>query len=393
MLTVIFSVVYLGLLLYYDWFLALIALGISLLSVLFTLGLGYLYIRYQKPLNEIEGKLSGLILQLITGISKLRISGTEDRGFAVWAQEFGEQRRFSLKSRKVQNVLATVNAVIPVCASMLFYYFVLSKILDPDKKGLSTGDLLAFLSAYGTFQGNLLQMSGSMLNTLSVIPFYERLKPILNELPEVDATKSHPGVLNGNIEVTQVHFRYKADGPLILHNVSLNISGGEFVALVGGSGSGKSTLMRLLLGFESAESGTIYFDGQDLSKVDVLEVRRQIGVVLQMRKLCRARFIKILSVQGLPDSQLAMPGGPLGWQAVIVIFGPCRWGCILCCRREEAPFQGASGNGLSLRGRLSENLVFCFLTKQRVRWITKPRQLSVQASKNSTPPVLLLLTD
>lgn len=280
-LTAIFSIAYLLLLLYYDWFLALIALGISLFSVLVTLGLGYLFVYYQKPLNEIEGKLSGLILQLITGISKLRVSGTEDRGFAVWSQEFGKQRTFSLKSRKVQNILATVNAIIPVCASMLFYYFVLSKILDPDKKGLSTGKLMAFLSAYGTFQGNLLQMSSAMLSTLSIIPHYKRLQPILSERPEVDATRSHPGELSGNIEVTQVHFRYSADGPLILRNVSLNIASEEFVAIVGGSGSGKSTLMRLLLGFESPESGTIYYDGQDLSKVDVLEVRRQIGVVLQ----------------------------------------------------------------------------------------------------------------
>lgn len=281
LLTAIFSVGYLGLLVYYDHFLALIAVAISVSSVLITVGLGYLYVHYQKPLNEIEGKLSGIILQLITGISKLRISGTEDRGFAVWANEFSKQRVFSLKARKVQNILATLNAIIPVCASMLFYYFVLSKILDPAQKGLSTGALLAFLAAYGTFQGNLLQMSNALLNTLGVVPYYKRLKPILSERPEVDATRSHPGELSGNIEVTQVHFRYHDDGPLILHNVSLNIGSEEFIAIVGGSGSGKSTLMRLLLGFEAPESGTIYYDGLDLSKVDILEVRRQIGVVLQ----------------------------------------------------------------------------------------------------------------
>jgi ABC-type bacteriocin/lantibiotic exporter with double-glycine peptidase domain len=63
--------------------------------------------------------------------------------------------------------------------------------------------------------------------------------------------------------------------------VSLEANAGEFVAIVGPSGSGKSTLLRLLLGFETPESGTVYYDGQDLSGLDVNALRRQLGVVLQ----------------------------------------------------------------------------------------------------------------
>jgi ABC-type bacteriocin/lantibiotic exporter with double-glycine peptidase domain len=65
---------------------------------------------------------------------------------------------------------------------------------------------------------------------------------------------------------------------------------GEFIALVGGSGSGKSTIFRLLLGFETPEDGTIYYDGQDLSGLDVDAVRRQLGVVLQMVGLRQLPF-------------------------------------------------------------------------------------------------------
>jgi ABC-type bacteriocin/lantibiotic exporter with double-glycine peptidase domain len=72
---------------------------------------------------------------------------------------------------------------------------------------------------------------------------------------------------------------------LILKDVSLRVRPGEFVALVGGSGSGKSTLLRLLLGFEKPESGAILYDSQELSSLDMREVRRQIGVVLQSSKL------------------------------------------------------------------------------------------------------------
>lgn len=54
---------------------------------------------------------------------------------------------------------------------------------------------------------------------------------------------------------------------------------------MGGSGSGKSTLLRLLLSFETPEDGSIYYDGQDLSGLDVSAVRRQLGVVLQDGKI------------------------------------------------------------------------------------------------------------
>jgi ATP-binding cassette subfamily C protein len=104
--------------------------------------------------------------------------------------------------------------------------------------------------------------------------------------------KADPGKLIGKITVDHVTFCYRRDGALTLDDVSISAEPGEFIALVGASGSGKSTLLRLLLGFETPQAGSVYYDGQDLSGLDVDAVRRQLGVVLQNGQLNSASIFE-----------------------------------------------------------------------------------------------------
>jgi ATP-binding cassette subfamily C protein len=101
----------------------------------------------------------------------------------------------------------------------------------------------------------------------------------------VDGVKEDPGELTGAVDIEHVSFRYEADGPLVLRDITVHAKPGEFIAFVGPSGSGKSTVMRLLLGFEGPEAGSIYYDGRELGGLDLRALRRQIGVVLQSGRL------------------------------------------------------------------------------------------------------------
>jgi ATP-binding cassette subfamily C protein len=71
----------------------------------------------------------------------------------------------------------------------------------------------------------------------------------------------------------------------VVQDLTVSIAAGEFIALVGPSGSGKSTILRLLLGLETAQAGEVFFDGKALSGLDVVALRRQIGVVLQQGRI------------------------------------------------------------------------------------------------------------
>jgi ABC-type bacteriocin/lantibiotic exporter with double-glycine peptidase domain len=135
------------------------------------------------------------------------------------------------------------------------------------------------------FLTGVTSLTGTAVDILDVLVKGRRLEPILEEEPEVSGIKADPGRLTGKLAVTDASFRYKDDGPDILRDVNLSAEPGEFVAVVGPSGSGKSTLLRLLLGFETPSTGVVSYDGQDLSEVDAVAVRRQLGVVLQDGKL------------------------------------------------------------------------------------------------------------
>ncbi|MHC5824244.1 MAG: NHLP bacteriocin export ABC transporter permease/ATPase subunit, partial [Nostoc sp.] len=291
LITSLFALLNLVLLFYYSWNLALVAVAVALVSLAVTTFSGLILIRKVRPLLEVKGNIFGQTVQLINGISKLRVAGAEERAFASWSKNYSRQIKLELSTQNIEDTVVLFNTVMPTLTSGVLFWFTI-KLLEDSKIaggiGLSVGTFLAFNSAFGTFIRGATDVSNTVMNSLQVFPQWKRAQPILETIPEVDLTKADPGRILGRIAVDHITFRYRNDGPLTLDDVSLDAEPGEFIALVGGSGSGKSTIFRMLLGFESPEDGTIYYDGQDLSGLDVDAVRRQLGVVLQTGRIMSA---------------------------------------------------------------------------------------------------------
>jgi len=275
----IFSIFNFALLFYYSQKLALLASILVLLAILATASASYLQLKYERVISRLMGEVQGLLLQLVIGISKLKASGAEIRAYSKWSDVFSEQRRSTYKAQVVGNILGVFNELFPILSTLVIFYFT-SKMITGDG-ALTAGQFIAFNAAFTTFIASMLAISDTVISVLRIKPLYERAKPILIATPETDASKKDPGVLDGEIELSGVNFRYDKDGPLILQDISFKIDRGGYIALVGSSGCGKSTLLRLLLGFEAPESGSIYYSGNDLAGLDVRTVRRQLGVVLQ----------------------------------------------------------------------------------------------------------------
>ena len=277
-LSAAFSVLYVGLMAWYSLHLTLFAVGLTAVALATTLVSSWVQLRHQRRAAEVQSRLQGRVLQIITGLTKLRVAGAEAAAFSRWADDFGAQRRSQYQARQAANGLGTFNAVFPILGSLVLFAVVAGRAGPPL---LPVGDFVAFQAAFGAFTAAALSLSGSFTAVLAAVPLYEQARPLLAALPEVDASKADPGELEGSLEVQHASFRYHPEGDLVLHDVSLRADPGEFIALVGPSGSGKSTVLRLLLGFETPEAGAVAYDEHDLLDVNVQAVRRQIGVVMQ----------------------------------------------------------------------------------------------------------------
>lgn len=278
-----FSFVNLMLLFYYESSLAWIGVGLAIFAVAFITVIGFIKLKYDRQISDTEGELQGFLFEFLSGITKIRITGGEKRVFTLWADRFSKLKQLGFSSGSHQNIVEVFQSSFPLFTSIFFFAFIYYTVSNTNTAGtmISVGAFMAFISAFNQFLNDCLKMSMAFISSLNVITLYERVQPILKEMPEsVDGAKD-PGELTGEIEINSLGFRYQEEQPLVLNDISFKIKPGEMVAFVGASGSGKSTIMRLLLGFEEPEVGSIYYDGDAFDSMNKELVRRQIGVVLQ----------------------------------------------------------------------------------------------------------------
>ncbi|MEA5461132.1 NHLP bacteriocin export ABC transporter permease/ATPase subunit [Arcicella sp. LKC2W] len=278
-----FSFVNLILLFYYDSSLAWVGVGLGLIAAVFMVSIGLFKLKFDRQVSTSQGNIQGFLFEFLSGITKIRIVGGERRVFTLWADKFSKLKQLGFSSGGYQNFVETFNASYPLFTNILFFSFLYYTVLhaSTETNMLSVGAFMAFVSAFNQFLNDSLRLSMALITSLNVITLYERVKPILEEETESAEQSIDPGELAGEIEMNSVSFRYKEGLPLVLNNVTFKVKPGEMVAFVGASGSGKSTIMRLLLGFEQAEAGSIYYDGDAYESMNKELVRRQIGVVLQ----------------------------------------------------------------------------------------------------------------
>jgi len=277
----ILSIVFLSpafaLIFFYDAVLGVVTASVGLLSLMVTVAIG---LRQMSPhgrvIRAVHG-LAGRLFQLINGISKLRVDGAEGSAFAVWARDYREQKQAELELSALDSHLRAFGAALPLLAVATL---LLAATL-PGGETMTAGDFLVIYTLFMLFQTAVARLGTSFSAVAAIVPALDQIRPFLAQPPETNADGEPAESLGGDILFDHVSFRYDADGPLILDDVSIRARPGEFVAIAGESGAGKSTLFRLALGLDEPSGGAVYYDGRDLKRLNLKQARRQIGAVPQ----------------------------------------------------------------------------------------------------------------
>jgi NHLM bacteriocin system ABC transporter ATP-binding protein len=249
-----------------------VIVGVSVMVLSFRV-----LVRRQDAVRGANGQVVGLGVQILGAVPKLRVAHAERRAFAVWVEKFATLKRESTRAGRTLAVLTSFMAAwVPLATALVFI-----GIATLPPHSVSPGTFLAFNTSFTEVVASMVILSISASVLAAAVPYYTRLRPIFQTAVETAEVKADPGTVRGAIEVSHVSYHYDRNEPLVLDDVSFSISPGELVAIVGPSGSGKSTLLRLLLGFDQPVVGTVSYDQQDLSGLDVRAIRRQCGVVVQ----------------------------------------------------------------------------------------------------------------
>lgn len=278
-LSVVVSVFYLVRMFSYSPILSVVSLLMTLLFSLLIYFMARYQMRYQERIMKLNGKSDSIMFQFLMGIEKIRIAGIEERVIYEYMKSFVEQRKAEADLGKVSYVSSAISSVSSSIFTIVLY------TVAYQWSGISMGQFVGFNSAFGMVSSTINGLVGALVNYKMLKPAYDRVRDILETAPEANEAKQLPGDVSGQIDLDHVAFAYDEGLPPIFTDLSLHIDAGEYIGIVGSSGCGKSTLLKLLLGFEKPTSGKIYFDNQDMDDLDLQELRKKFGVVLQNGEL------------------------------------------------------------------------------------------------------------
>jgi len=285
----------------YSGELTAVVLGFSLLMATIIGLLLPTFRRQLETLYAAEGARQGHLIETIHGMRTVKSLALEPSRMAAWNERVttGVQRRAA-----VGRIAALAGVLIQALEKVMQISVLGLGAIEVFNGDLSVGALVAFNMVSGRVTGPLVQIVGLIKEYQETSLAVKMLGTVMTHPPERDPRiQGVTPVISGRLVFSQVCFRYRPDSPAALDRVSFEVAAGQVLGIVGRSGSGKTTVTRLIQGIQLAQEGTIQLDGIDIRHIDLVHLRRSIGVVLQENFLFRGTMRENLA-SARPEASL-----------------------------------------------------------------------------------------
>jgi len=319
-----FTFVFLAVMYSYSPFLTLVVLASLPCYVAISAGAAPLFRRRLEEKFNRGAESQAFLVESVTGVETLKAMSVEPQMQRRWEEQLAAYVAASFRVLSLNNTASQAVQAINKLVIAAILYWGAKLVIGGD---MTVGELVAFNMLAARVSAPVLRLAQVWQDFHQARLSVDRLGDILNTMPEPSFNPGRAALpaIRGQVTFEHATFRYRVDGPEVLHDVTFDIQPGEVVGIVGSSGSGKSTVAKLIQRLYVPESGRVLVDGVDLAMVDLAWLRRQIGVVLQENVLFNRsvrenialadpalpmeRIIAAASLAGAHDFILEMPEG------------------------------------------------------------------------------------
>ncbi len=275
-------VIYLAVMFYYSWRMALFVLFTVPPFFILALASTNILRRISREIFNAGTEENSYLIESLTGIRTVRSLSIEQTVRWHWEELLNRFVKKSFNAQVIGNRLQIISGVIQTFVNTSLLWFGAWQVIQGQ---LTIGQLVAFNMLVGNVLNPFQRLSLLWNQLQEIVISTERINDVLEAEPEEDLhhkpRKSLPRI-DGHIRFDNVTFRYHPESETnVLENINFEIQPDQMVAVVGRSGSGKTTLSKLILGLYPTTDGKVLIDGQDVNSISLRSLRSQIGVVDQ----------------------------------------------------------------------------------------------------------------
>jgi ATP-binding cassette subfamily B protein len=272
--------------------LALYSIKLTCLVLAFTALSGTVVVLLMGPfrhrlraLYQAEGERQALLVETVHGMRTVKSLAMEPLQGRVWDDRCAQATSMRFGVEKISAGAQSVTGFLEKIMTLGIISVGALSVFDGE---MTIGALVAFNMLAGRVSVPLVQMVTMFHEYQEVALAVKMLGEVMNQEPERKGScEGLRPEFTGKIEFEKVSFRYGADGAPALEDVSFTIEPGKVFGIVGRSGSGKTTLTRLIAGLYPVQQGLLRIDGYDSRELDLVHLRKILGLVLQDNFLFR----------------------------------------------------------------------------------------------------------